>query len=188
MATEAAGGRPPEERLAKRYRISGCSGWSRCAERDALRRCRAHKNGPRWPVVVVDVRDPCEKGDDVANLLIRQVRVRHQPAVLFFGIKARRVLQELSEIGFSTELGDLRQVGCVVRTLAKQRVAVDAVLAVPHVLAGHHLRVSASSCVNRPNCLWLSMVRAMKTRANSVVPPTKNIRVCRLVISPRRDG
>ena len=37
-------------------------------------------------------------------------------------------------------LRDLRQVRREVRALAEQRVAVDAVLAVPHVLAGDHLR------------------------------------------------
>src|SRR6266487_396290 len=42
--------------------------------------------------------------------------------------------------------------------------------------------VMFSSWVSRPNCLWLSIVKAMNTRVNTVVPATKKRRVCRLVI------
>ena len=60
--------------------------------------------------------------------------------MLFFGVEARRVFQKLSKVRLSTQLGNLGQVGRVVRALAKQRMTVDAILAVPHVLAGHDVR------------------------------------------------
>ena len=49
-------------------------------------------------------------------------------------------------------LRDLREVRRVVGAFAEQRVAVDAVLAVPHVLAGDHLRRDrCPQCVSSPN-------------------------------------
>ena len=56
------------------------------------------------------------------------------------GVEPRRILEELAEVGLAALLRDLGQVGRVVRALAEQRVAVDAVLPVPHVLAGDDLR------------------------------------------------
>ena len=56
------------------------------------------------------------------------------------GIEPRRIPQEQPEVGLAALLRDLGQVRRVVRPLSQQRVAVDAVLPVPHVLAGDHLR------------------------------------------------
>ena len=81
------------------------------------------------------MRDPGEKGDDLGNLLVREPRVRHQPSVAFLGIVPGRILKELPQVRVAPMLGDLGQIRRVVGTLAEQRVAIDAVLAVPDVLA-----------------------------------------------------
>ena len=93
------------------------------------------QNGPRRPVLVVDARDPRQERDDLGDLLVGQIQVRHQPPVPLLGVEPRGILQELPQVGVTALLGDLGQVGRVVGALAEQRVAVDAVLAVPHVLA-----------------------------------------------------
>ena len=54
-------------------------------------------------------------------------------------VVTRRILEELAQVGFAAMLRDLGEVRREVRALAEQRVAVDAVLAVPHVLAGDDL-------------------------------------------------
>ena len=61
-------------------------------------------------------------------------------AMTLLRVEPRRILQERAEVGVAALLRDLGQVRRVVRALAEQRVAVDAVLAVPHVLAGDDLR------------------------------------------------
>ncbi len=57
-----------------------------------------------------------------------------------FRVEPRRILEKLTQVHVAPLLGDLGQVRCVVRALAEQRVTVDAVLAVPHVLAGDDIR------------------------------------------------
>ena len=107
----------------------------------------------------------------------------HQAAVPLLVVELRRVAQERPQIGVAAMLRDLGQVRRVVGALAEQRVAVDAVLPVPDVLAGDDLRRDRSRrCVSLPNCRWLSMVSPTKTAAKTLVPTMKNSRVCRLVM------
>ena len=70
----------------------------------------------------------------LTGVLIRQVRVRHQPAVPFLRVVTRGIFEELAQVGLAAKLRDLGQVRRIVRALAEQRMAVDAVLAMPHML------------------------------------------------------
>jgi hypothetical protein len=63
----------------------------------------------------------------------------HQPTMHLVGVEQRRILEERGEVGLAPELGDLRQIRREVRALTEQRVAVDAVLAVPDMLALGHV-------------------------------------------------
>ena len=69
----------------------------------------------------------------------REPRVGHHPSVALLGIVPGRILEKLPQVGVAPMLRDLRQIRRVIGALAEQRVAVDAVLAVPHVLARDHI-------------------------------------------------
>ena len=139
MATEACRGASVEDRLAEGDRVRRRRTGSRRSKDEALRRRRRHENRARRPVLVVDTGDPGEERNHGGDLLVRQLRIRHQPAVAFLGIEARGILQELTQVRLAAMLGDLGQVRREVRALAEQRVAVDAVLSVPDVLALDHV-------------------------------------------------
>ena len=118
----------------------------------------------------------------LGDLLVREPRVGHEAPVPLLGVVARRILKKLTQIGVAPLLGNLGQVRCVVGALAEQRVAVDAVLAVPDVLAGDDLRRDGFRVRQLAELMWLWIVRPRKIIANTVVPTKKNKRVCRLVM------
>ena len=138
MTAEAGGRRPAEHGFPKRHRVRRRG--SRGSGAGSLRRRGAHDDRTRRPVLVVDPGDPGEKRDELGDLLVRQPQVGHQAPVPLFRVEPRRILEKLAQVHVAPLLGDLGQVWSVVRALAEQRVTVDAVLAVPHVLAGDDIR------------------------------------------------
>jgi len=108
--------------------------------RGAWREAAGDEDRPRWPALVVGLAGPVEKGDQVADLVFGQVLPRHQPAVGLFVVEARRVAHVGLQIRLAAVLGDLRQIRGVIGAFPEQRVAVDAVVLVPHVHAVPHLR------------------------------------------------
>ena len=83
----------------------------------------------------------------------RQLQVRHEPPVTLFVVELRRIRQEGPQVRRAALVGDLGQVGSVVGALTQQRVAVDAVLPVPHVLARDHLGCYLSRVRQGPDAL-----------------------------------
>ena len=91
VAAEARGRRLPEERLAERDGIARRRGRRRASRA----RCpavspRSRESGRGGQLLLSMFETHVEERDDVADLLVRQVRVRHQPAVLLLGIEPRR--------------------------------------------------------------------------------------------------
>src|SRR4029453_19589213 len=105
----------------------------RAPDADALGVPPAGQDRPRRPVLIVYVRDPREKRDDGGDLVLREVRVWHQPPVALLGIVLGRIAEELPQVDCAAVLCDLRQIRRIVGTFAEQRVAVDAVLPFPTV-------------------------------------------------------
>lgn len=80
-----------------------------------------------------DARNGAPRDQDRVHVL--ELGVRHEPTVLLLGVELAGILEERRQIRFATVLGDLRQIGREIRALTEERVAVDAVLLVPDVLA-----------------------------------------------------
>ena len=79
--------------------------------------------------------DPC-----AGDIVYADVLPGHQPAMALLVVELRRVTQVGPQVRRATLLRDLGQVGCVVRALAEQRMAVDAIVLVPDILAVSHCR------------------------------------------------
>ncbi len=141
MACGAPRWRPVEERAPELRGIVRCCRGRRGADIGPGYRGALHEDRPRRPPLGVDPAHPGQERDDVVDLLIGELEVRHEPAIPLLRVELRRVLQEFPEVGRAALCGDLRQIGRIVRALAEERVTVDAVLAVPHVLAGDDRRV-----------------------------------------------
>jgi hypothetical protein len=125
-----------------------------CARHSGARdRCARHEDRPRRPSVRVDVPHPVEERDNPVYLVIGEVEIRHQPAIPFLGIELRWVLEEGLDVGRSSLLRDLGEVGGEVRSLPHESVTVDAVLLVPNVFPfndlGREVRV-VGQLVNLP--------------------------------------
>ena len=118
-----------------------------------------------------------EERNDLGDLLVRELQIRHQPPVAFLGIEPRRILQELPQVRLAAMLGDLGQVGRVVRALAQQRVAVDAVLPVPDVLARDHVGRDRVGVGQLAEARMAMDGQPDEDRREDVVPTTKKSRV-----------
>ena len=88
----------------------------------------------------IDVPDPREKGDQLVDLARRELERGHQPPVSLLVVELRRIREESAQVGRTALLGDLGQIGRVIRTLTEQRVTVDAIVPVPDMLPGDHFR------------------------------------------------
>ncbi|MFT6817134.1 MAG: hypothetical protein ACJATT_000939 [Myxococcota bacterium] len=84
----------------------------------------------------VDISNPYEDRDDVANLVFREVVLDH---LALAGEHRLRVTQEDAHPLFATALNHLGQFRGILGTFAKQGVAAHAVVGLPELVAMNHL-------------------------------------------------
>src|SRR5690606_21613363 len=94
-----------------------------------------YQDGPWRPALIINLADPVQKLDQIADFFFAQILLRHQPTMFILIIKLSGIAHVSLEIRFTTMLGNFGQIRCVISLFTEERMAINTIVLVPYIFA-----------------------------------------------------